>query len=608
MSKKYRELASDIIREVGGKENVNSLKHCITRLRFRLKNESLANDEALKNMNGVVTVVKAAGEYMVVIGEHVADVYDEVCAQLGFTPDQQPADETEEKQSFIEKALGIIMAGMGPTLNLLCASGIIKGLLVIFMMLGLSMESGIYMLLNAAGDALFYAMPLFMGFNVAKKLGIDPYFGFLLGAALTYPTIQGTDISLFGLTINATYTSTFLPILFGVVLAAPIYKFLNERTSPLIKGFLVPMITLMIAFPLTFALIGPAANLIGVGINSVFSFLFEKVPLIACTILGALWQIMVMFGVHGIPMMFAFASLMEGNPNMMLASVSGVCFGVAGILFAVMLKSKDQSFKSTCGSAGVSAVLGVTEPGMYGIIVPRKLLLGISCAAGAVAGLIVGLFKMKMYTYAGMGVIGMLGLINPDGAQLFAILLLVVLPFVVGFVLTSVLYRDDSTAEKPAENKAEGNRAEVIAMPVSGEIRSLSESSDEAFASEVLGKGVMILPDNGEVTSPVSGTVRTLFPTKHAVGIVTADGCEVLLHIGINTVNLGGRYFEAFVNQGDTVTNGQKLVSFDKEAVEKEGYSSEILMIITNTNDYLDIITMQNGHAEAGTDALRVLR
>lgn len=608
MSKKYRELASDIIREVGGKENVNSLRHCITRLRFRLKNESLANDEALKNMNGVVTVVKAAGEYMVVIGEHVADVYDEVCAQLGFAPDQQSADETEEKQSFIEKALGIIMAGMGPTLNLLCASGIIKGLLVIFMMLGLSRESGIYMLLNAAGDALFYAMPLFMGFNVAKKLGIDPYFGFLLGAALTYPTIQGTDISLFGLTINATYTSTFLPILFGVVLAAPIYKFLNERTSPLIKGFLVPMITLMIAFPLTFALIGPAANLIGVGINSVFSFLFEKVPLIACTILGALWQIMVMFGVHGIPMMFAFASLMEGNPNMMLASVSGVCFGVAGILFAVMLKAKDQSFKSTCGSAGVSAVLDVTEPGMYGIIVPRKLLLGISCAAGAVAGLIVGLFKMKMYTYAGMGVIGMLGLINPDGAQLFAILLLVVLPFVVGFVLTSVLYRDDSTAEKPAENKAEGNRAEVIAMPVSGEIRSLSESSDEAFASEVLGKGVMILPDNGEVTSPVSGTVRTLFPTKHAVGIVTADGCEVLLHIGINTVNLGGRYFEAFVNQGDTVTNGQKLVSFDKEAVEKEGYSSEILMIITNTNDYLDIITMQNGHAEAGTDAMRVLR
>ena len=221
---KYTQLSSDIIKNVGGKENVVSLRHCVTRLRFRLVDESIANDDVLKNMEGVVTVVKSLGEYMVVIGEHVGEVYDEVCKQLGLESLGAENKKPEKKKSPIDRALGVIMGGMGPTLHLLCACGIIKGLLVLLTFMGLDPSSGIYMLLNAAGDCFFYFLPLILGFNLAKKFGIDPFFGTILAGAMCYPTIQNTDINIMGYVTNTSYVSTFLPILFGLILAAPIYK------------------------------------------------------------------------------------------------------------------------------------------------------------------------------------------------------------------------------------------------------------------------------------------------------------------------------------------------------------------------------------------------
>lgn len=245
---KYSSLAADIIKNVGGKENVESLRHCVTRLRFRLIDESIANDEVIKNMDGVVTVMKAMGEYMVVIGEHVADVYDEVCSQLGL--DAMQAENKEQKnakkKSPLEKVLGTIMGGMGPTLHLLCACGIIKGLLVLLTFVGIKPTDGIYMLMNAAGDCFFYFLPLILGFNFAKKFQIDPFFGLILAAAMCYPAIQNVDINLWGYVVNTTYTSTFLPILFGLLAAVPLYKWFDKVLPKMIKGFMTPMLTLII--------------------------------------------------------------------------------------------------------------------------------------------------------------------------------------------------------------------------------------------------------------------------------------------------------------------------------------------------------------------------
>lgn len=601
---KYTKLVQDIIKNVGGKENVKDLRHCVTRLRFNLYDKSKANDEVLKNMDGVISVVKAAGQYMVVIGEHVTEVYDEACRQLGIDTGEAKTT-TKAKKSPIDYFLGVIMAGMGPTLNLLCACGIIKGLIVVAAIFGLSTDSGLYALMNAAGDCIFYSLPLVLGFNVAKKFEIDPYFGLLFGAALTYPTIQGVDLDLFGFTVNATYTSTFLPVLFGLMVAIPFYKFLDSHIHKLLKGFLTPMITLLIMFPLTFVIIGPVANLVGVGINFVLNFVFEVSPVLGGFIMGGLWQILVMFGVHGIPTMFAFYDLLAGNPSTMLAMTSCACFGVCGTLLAVFLKTKQTKLKSQSFSAFISAFLGVTEPAMYGIIIPRKMLLVITCIGGAAGGLVNGLMGLKMYTYAGMGIIGTLSLLNPEAPALLPIVVAVVVPFIVTFAITMSLYKGEDGDNAEPEQKTKQHIQ--IASPADGEVKSLSASSDEVFAQETLGKGCVIFPKNGNVYAPVSGTVTTLFPTKHAIGITADNGVEVLIHIGINTVNLKGNYFENIINQGDHVEKGQLMVTFDKDAIEKAGFSCEIPLIITNTAKYLDVVELDNEYHEHGDDILTII-
>lgn len=596
---KYSELAAAVISNVGGKENVRSLRHCITRLRFVLKDESIANDEIIKSMKGTIGLVKAAGEYMVVIGEHVPEVYDEVCAQLGMPTSNVKVEVSKEKKSFLDKALGVIRSGLGPTLNIMCASGVLKGILVILQMCGVPAESGICMLANAAGDAFFYCLPIIMGYNVAKHLEIDPFYGLILGASMIYPSIQNVDVSLLGLTVNTSYTSSFLPVLFGLLISAPIYKFLQKKLPSVVKGFMTPLITLSIAFPLTFVVIGPIAEVLSNGMNIAINFIFELSPLVGCTILGGIWQILVMFGIHSLIVMFAFYAVMAGNPSLMLASTWTVCFGIVGILLATFAKSRDQQVKSAALPAAVSALFGVTEPGMYGIVVPRKVLLGISCIAGACAGFVVGIFNMKIYSYAGMGVIGLLSFLNPENPQIFPIVLAVLAPLCVGFGLTTIFYKDEKAAVKDQLDEMH-----IVQMPVNGLVKNITESSDEAFSSEALGKGIVVFPENGEVAAPVSGTVKTLFPTKHAIGIVADDGTEVLLHIGINTVNLQGKYFTAHIEQGDRVKAGDPIVSFDKQAIEKEGYSTEVLVTITNDSDYRDIVHLHKGELTIGQAVL----
>lgn len=605
--KKYSELAATIIENVGGKENVESLRHCITRLRFKLKDESKANDEVIKKTKGVISLVKAAGEYMVVIGEHVTDVYDEVCEQLGIPSDTPNSSVSKEKKSFLDRALGVIKAGLGPTLNIMCASGVLKGILVILQMAGLPGDGGVCLLVDAAGDAFFYCLPIIMGYNIAKHLGIDPFYGLILGASMIYPKIQNVDVSLFGLTVNTSYTSSFLPVLFGLLLSAPIYKFLQSHLPKVVKGFMTPLVTLLIAFPITFIVIGPIADVIANWMAIAMNFLFELSPLIACTLLGGLWQILVMFGIHGLIVMFAFYAVISGSPSLMLGATWTVCFGIVGILIAAFIKSKDEDVKEAALPAAVSSIFGVTEPAMYGIIIPRKVLLGISCIAGATAGFIVGIFDLKIYTYAGMGLIGLLSFLNPANPRILPIAIATLAPLAVGFALTMVLYKDEDGEEKKEEVEPL-NKIDVVKMPIDGEVKNICESSDGAFSSEALGKGVVIIPENGELVAPFAGTVKVLFPTKHAIGLISDDGVEVLIHIGIDTVNLQGKHFTAFVKQNDKVKAGDKLISFDKKAIEEEGYSCEIPVVITNSSDYIDIINVAEGKATKGTDMIKVVK
>lgn len=631
---KYRELAADIVAHVGGKENVTGLRHCVTRLRFNLADVKKADTDYLKKREGVITVVNSAGEYMVVIGEHVHDVYLDVCDVLGVDAGDNAQVKMEgssggKKKNLLLRVVDIVMSAMGPTLNLMCAAGIIKGVLALATMFGLPADSGYYMLFNAIGDAFFYFMPMLLGYNLAKKFNVDPVCGFIVAAAMLYPTIQGVDLHIFGMTVNATYTSTFLPVVFTMGIAIPLYKWLDGHLSKLVKSFLAPAIVLAVAVPIGFSLIGPVANLIGYGLSIVINAIFNTFPLVAAIILGGLHQVFVLFGIHGVIYMVPFLELLQGHPAKMLAYSFVPSFAQIGVVLAIYLKTKDKKLKDIALPAFFSGIFGVTEPAIYGVTLPRIKMFVISCIGGAVGTAIAAIGGVTFYSYTGMGVIGLLGLINPNGPTNFvAISLMVVVAFVLSFVLAWFLYKDeDGTSENALTEQGEKNQKKhaekaaakaaknaaglqktEIAAPMSGAVKPLGACSDEAFASEVLGKGVVIVPENGIVTAPFDGVVENLFATRHAIALKDKKGCSVLIHIGMDTVRLDGEGFKAFVKQGDTVKKGDKLLEVDINTVKAKGYSLETPVLVTDADQYADVVEMAGQTVKAGEPLLTVLK
>lgn len=571
---------------------------------------------------------------MVVIGEHVHDVYLDVCEVLGVDAGDSGQVKNSDasaaqKKNPLMQVVNIVMAAMAPLMNLMCAAGIIKGILSIAVLCGLPSDSGYYQLFNAIGDAIFYFMPMLLGMNLAKKFAIDPVFGFLVGAAMLYPTIQGVDLNLFGMTVNATYTSTFLPVVFTMAIAIPLYKWLEKRVSKLVKSFMVPAIALAVAVPLGFSLVGPAANMVGNALNVVLTVIFDTVPLVAFIIFGGLYQVFVLFGIHGAICMVPFMELLQGHPVRMLVCTLIPCFAQTGVVLAVCLKTKDKKLKDIALPAFFSGIFGVTEPAIYGVTLPRIKMFVIACigaAAGSAVGAITGL---TLYSYAGMGVIGLLGMINPNGATNFVgIILMVAVAFGFSFVMAWFTYKDeDGTSENALTEQGEKNQKKhaekaaakaaknaaglqktEIAAPMSGAVKPLGACSDEAFASEVLGKGVVIVPENGIVTAPFDGVVENLFATRHAIALKDKKGCSVLIHIGMDTVRLDGEGFKAFVKQGDTVKKGDKLLEVDINTVKAKGYSLETPVLVTDADQYADVVEMAGQTVKAGEPLLTVLK
>ncbi|MEG0695038.1 MAG: beta-glucoside-specific PTS transporter subunit IIABC [Erysipelotrichaceae bacterium] len=608
--KDYSKLASDIIENVGGKDNIISVLHCVTRLRFKLKDDSLANTDALKKMSGVVTVMMAGGQYQVVIGNHVDDVFKVVCKQAGIDSGVTVTTDQKDKPKGFKAVIDFIMAATTPTLPLLCASGILKGILTLCLVAGImSDKSGIYILLSAIGDAFFYFMPAFFGYNVSKKMNATPYLGMLIGIILCYPAINGVDINLFGYVVNATYSSSFLPVIFLAMLAAPVEKWLNKVLPDAIKTFFTPMLVLLIIVPMGFAFIGPFANQISSLLGQVITGLFNISPIIAGLVFGCIYQILVVFGVHGMITLASFMAVLSGTPDSIMAISIVVCFSQTAAVFAVYLKTKSEKLKDIALPAGISGIFGVTEPAIYGVTLPRIKTFIISCIGGAITGLLVGIFNIKMYTFAGMGVIGLTGLLNPANPQILQILIAVLAGTIISFVLTMAVYKDadfDLEDIKEDTSKLFVNK-ETIVSPLNGEVLDLSEIEDQAFADGALGKGIAIIPSVGEVRAPFDGTIMALYPTKHAIGLVSNNGCQLLIHIGMDTVRLEGKFFETHKKQGDKIHEGELLISFDIDEIIKAGYSVQTPITITNTEDYLDIVNVAQKEIKAGDDLITVL-
>ena len=605
---KYEKLAKDIVKNVGGKDNIVSLTHCVTRLRFQLKDESIANTDVLKNMDGVVTVMQTAGQYQVVIGNHVPDVFKDVCEVAGIST--EGSGSAKEDRKFSEVALDLISGIFMPSIGILCASGILKGVNSLLDMAGLvAATSGLGVLLAAAADAMFLFFPVILGYNAFKKLGGNPYLGMTLGAALCYPTLQGVDVEVFSFVVNATYTSTMLPIVVLSFVAVPFEKFLNKIIPDVVKTFVVPAIVLAVCLPLGFCVIGPASNAIGEVINNVIQSVHAFSPIVACALIAFLWQILVMMGCHAVVILPMMMGLMAGVEQPMMAAL-GVCsFVQTGAVFAIWLKTKNNKLKQIAFPAWISGIFGVTEPAIYGVTLPNGKQFLLTCVGSAIAGALASILGVSSYTMAGMGLFqipGQINSANPGGSLIIA-LIVTVIATVIGFVIAFLTYKDAETKEIETKSNTVKVEKEVLASPVKGKVVPLNKVEDAAFSEGALGKGIAVEPTEGKVVAPCDGTIMTLFPTKHAIGIVSDNGCEILIHIGMDTVQLEGKYFDAHVKQGDKVKKGDVLVTFDMDAIKNEGYSLVTPVIITNTADYLDVVEVANGNVSMGDDLLTVL-
>lgn len=594
----YNIVAKNIIASIGGKENVNSLRHCITRVRFRLKDESIANDEAIQNLEGVVSVVHGGGEYMVVIGPAVEECYEAVCTQLGMADGVSAAEgsaESDEKTNPVMKLLNIVVGAVGPCLNMICAGGILKGLLTMLQMTGLvAADGGAYALLNAAGDAVFFFLPIFLGMNMARTLKGDPFLGALLGAVLCYPAINGTDLVIFGHTFNYTYTSSFLPVIAVVAAAVPLARVLKRVLPKAVEKFLTPAITLLIVVPLGYIIIGPVVSLVGNAVNTGITSLMNAVPLLGGLVFGGLYQVMILFGVHSALTSFSFMNVLSGNPDAIMAIACTVSFAQTGVVLAIYLKTKDEDLKEVALPSFISGIFGVTEPAIYGVTLPRIRMFVLSCIGGAVCGAFIMMTRTLLYSFSGLGVFAIFGLLNPEHPNIVVAVLCAVIPFVFSFVLAFLLYREEAQAASCESNAPAVPIHMEIAAPVPGKVVPLTEVPDATFSEGLLGHGFAVEPAEGKVYAPFDGTCDTMFETLHAMGLTSDSGVSVLIHVGLETVGLEGKPFTAHIQSGDRIQKGQLLLEFDMDAIRAAGLPIITPILVTNEDEVGEVAVVND--------------
>lgn len=618
---KYTQLAEDIVDKVGGKENVKEVRHCVTRLRFYLKDESKADTEYLKKRDGVVTVMQAGGQYQVVIGNHVPEVYEEVLKVGNFADGGEvDADDDGEKGNLFDQFIDIVSGLFQPFLGTLAAAGILKGVTALLAATGVDQTSGIYLLMNTIGDGLFQYLPMVLAVSASKKFRMNTYTAVAIAGALVYPGLaesltEATNIFGLNFTLPAGgYYNTVLPILLAIYVASKIEKFMKKVTPDVLKLFAVPMVTLLVTIPLTFLLVGPIANTASDWIGIAFQAVYDFSPIIYGFILGAAWQVMVMFGLHWGLVPIAILDMAQNGSSVILTAAVLPCFTQVGVLAAIYLKTKEDKVKKGVLPTLISAIFGVTEPAIYGYTLPMRTPFIISCIVSGIVGVYLSIFNVTGYAMGGMGIFLYPAYIDPATGSFHSVIhlaigtvLAIVIAFAVQmFVKVPTLYGDDDTTnatkvtatdDQPVLVSASVSDAkdQILNSPLQGNIVPLSSLDDQVFATGAMGQGIAIEPSEGLVTAPADGLVQILFPTKHAIGFITDDGVEILIHIGMDTVELEGKFYEAHVAQGDHVKAGDPLVSFDIEAIKAAGYQVTSPVIITNTPAYTNVATTQAG-------------
>ncbi|RXK63350.1 PTS beta-glucoside transporter subunit EIIBCA [Enterococcus faecalis] len=603
----YQAIAKEILKDVGGKDNIVDVTHCYTRLRFVLRDTKQVNKEALLQTEGVISVVESGGQYQVVLGNKVAHVYNVLEPLLA----QQLTTKTsiKEKNSLGNRILNTVAAIFTPVVPAIAASGMLKGILAIAVMVANNFYQvdlkplNTYIILSAASDALFYFMPVILGYSAAKVFKTNEYIAMVIGATLCYPTIvslmtEESAVTLFGLHVTkANYVSTVIPIILAIFILAYVQRFLEKVIPEVLKIIMVPTLSLLLMIPATLLLFGPIGIYLGDGVNWLYYYIMNLSPILLGGFIGGIWCVLVIFGAHRGLVPIGINDVARIGRQNLLAFAGAANFSQAGAAFGVFVRTKNKGLKAVAASATVTALFGITEPAIYGANLRLKKPMIYAVASGAAGGALMGWGGSYGTAFANQGLLTIPVYAEAGTKAFICYLLGCGIAFFGAFLLTIFLGFNDLPLDESRQEpvlKTEATTVKEkqrIQAPVQGQLVSLDQINDEVFASQQMGKTLAIYPTEEQIVSPGNGQVTALYPTHHAIGLKLDNGAEILLHIGINTVELKGQGFETFVKVGERVRLGQKLLSFDKQIIQAAGYDPTVLVIVTNTAEMAIIET-----------------
>ena len=612
----YNKLAHDIIREVGGAQNIVNATRCATRFRLVLKETPAGAKEKISEMPGVITVVENNGQFQVVIGTHVGDVYA-VAAEI-LHLDENTEEVEQPKQSVVNRIIATMSAVFAPFVYILAAAGLLQGALILITMAAPNFaNTGTYEVLSFMSWTPFTFLPIFIAVTASKHFKCNTFIAILCCCALVNPSwaemasriADGETIRFLGIKLSeTTYTSTVLPPLLLVWLLSYLERFIEKKLPETFRPLLTPMICFIIMVPVTILVLGPVSAVTANGIAKGYNFLAATAPALAGAFIGGFWQVVVIFGVHwGITPVNLANFAMNGHDTFQAFQTIAVVAQVAAA-FGVFIKSKNKEFKGVALSAGVTGLFGITEPTIYGVTLRLKKPFICGCAGGAIGAVMMSFFHSAYYAYAGLpGPLTIVNAISKDAPMTFpgevigcavAAVIAIVLIQIVGF---------DDPASKTENAAADTTAAKTVDSPLTGQIIPLSEVNDPVFSSEAMGKGCAVIPLEGKVFAPFDGTIVGLLDSHHAVGMESENGIEILIHVGMDTVKLGGKHFTCHIEDGQQVKKGQLLLEFDMDAIKAEGYEIVTPVIITNSDEFTEITTEVAGRVKNGDKLLKLI-
>ena len=602
----YEKLAVDIVDAVGGKENIVNATRCATRLRLVLKETPKDANKKVSGLTGVITVVENNGQFQVVIGTHVGKVFDKVQTLVDL---DETSSEDAPKGSIVNRVIATMSAVFAPFIYILAAAGLLQGCLIIINMINPGFAStGTYEVLSFISWAPFTFLPIFIAITASKHFKCNTFIAVACCAALVSPDwasiasriAGGEAVTFLGIGLaETTYTSTVLPPLFLVLALSYLEKFVDKVIPEVVKSLFTPFICILVMVPLTILVIGPVSDGVATAIANGYNALYNFAPVIAAAVIGGFWQVVVIFGVHwGVTPMILANFDMYGQDTFQAFQTMAVVAQM-GAAFGVFLKSKRQETKSVALSAGITGIFGITEPTIYGVTLRFKKPFICACISGAVAAAVASFFNSVYYVYAGLP--GLLTVVNAIGANPTSIvgeLIGCAIAIIGSIVLVQIVGFDEGQAsdEENQENEEVKAMDEVAATvlagtkeiksPLSGKVIALSEIDDPVFAGGAMGNGIAIEPTDNKVYAPFDGEIEFIAESKHAIGLKSEDGVELLIHVGMDTVQMDGKGFDVKVKANEKVKAGELLLEFDKEGIQKAGYSLITPVVITNSFEF----------------------